>query len=302
MIIRGRPGFMGVMFALRGSILPAVIPRLLLVGVVAAGAAWVRAFRPGVLPNVSTLPVTLMGLGLSIFLGFRNNACYDRWWEARKQWGALLVESRALGRGLVALAGPARAAPALRLIVGFAHGLAARLRDTDEAAALLPWLQDGEAARAAAAYNPSDAALQALARILAALRGEGVLDAMSYTMLQAHVSALGQVQGSCERIKSTPIPYAYTLLVHRTAWLFCLLLPFALADAGGIGAPFIATLVAYGFFGLDELGGELEEPFAAAPNAIPLYALARVVEIELRGMAGETDLPPPLLPVDYVLL
>lgn len=91
------------------------------------------------------------------------------------------------------------------------------------------------------------------------------------------------------------------MLLHRTAWLFCLLVPFSLVGAVGIAAPLVAAILAYAFFGLDALGDELEEPFRLRPNTLPLDALVRILEIELLESLGETDLPCPLLPVDDVL-
>ncbi len=104
MIVRPRPTLVTVMFALRGSILPQVAPTVITltafsVVVVAAEQRWPWAFPV----TAGVGPFTLIGLALSIFLSFRNNACYDRWWEARKVWGSLIVETRGLARTIPAL-------------------------------------------------------------------------------------------------------------------------------------------------------------------------------------------------------
>ncbi|MET3352779.1 UNVERIFIED_ORG: putative membrane chloride channel (bestrophin family) [Xanthobacter viscosus] len=98
------------------------------------------------------------------------------------------------------------------------------------------------------------------------------------------------------------MPFGYALLLHRTAYLFCFLLPFGFADVLGWGTPLAAALVAYTFFGLDALGGELEEPFGTLPNDLPIAALATAIEIILREGMGERDLPVALEPVDFMLL
>jgi len=90
--------------------------------------------------------------------------------------------------------------------------------------------------------------------------------------------------------------------VHRTAYLFCFLMPFGSVDVLGWGTPFAAAVVAYTFFGLDALGDELENPFSMAANALPIAALADAVEHNLREAMGETDLPPLPKAVDYVLM
>ena len=107
---------------------------------------------------------------------------------------------------------------------------------------------------------------------------------------------------SCERIKNSPLPFPYTLLLHRTAYLYCFLLPFGLVDAIGYLTPFVVAIVAYTFFGLDAVGDEIEEPFGLLPNDLPLDAICRTIEIDLREALGDRDLPEPLQPVDYCLM
>ena len=108
------------------------------------------------------------------------------------------------------------------------------------------------------------------------------------------------MQAACERIQGTPLPFAYTLLLYRTAWLYCLLLPFGLAESLGWGTPVATALVAYTFFGLDTLGDELEEPFGTAANDLPLDALLRVVDGVVQDALGE-PVPPPLSPERFWL-
>jgi putative membrane protein len=110
------------------------------------------------------------------------------------------------------------------------------------------------------------------------------------------------VIAGCERIRLTPLPFAYTLLLHRTAYLYCFLLPFGLIDTVGLATPLVVAIVSYTFFGLDVLGSEIEEPFGILVNDLPLTALCRMLEINLREALGERDLPPIIEPVDYCLL
>ena len=109
------------------------------------------------------------------------------------------------------------------------------------------------------------------------------------------------MQAACERIHNTPAPFAYSLLLHRTAWLFCLLLPFGLVDVLGPFTPLVVIIVAYTFFGLDALGDELQEPFGLSDNSLPLRAIVRTIEIDLLDGLGVQPLPPSLKTSDYVL-
>ena len=303
MIVRPRPSALGLLFTLRGSIVPLIALRVVVIAAVSSIVALVHHLRPGLLPELSPTPFTLLGLGLSIFLGFRNNACYDRWWEARKQWGQLLTDVRCLARAMAALLppDPALQRRAARRIAAFAHALTARLCSRDEQHAARAWLPPDEAACLHARRNPPDAILRAITAELACCLRRGEITDINFAGLKAHVTALCAVQAACERIRSTPTPSAYTLLLQRTAWLFCLLLPFALVGTTGVIAPVVAAVLAYAFFGLDALGDELEEPFALRQNTVPMDALVRTIEIEILEGLRETDLPAPLQPVRSVL-
>lgn len=309
MILRPRPRPWQLLFIMRGSVIPAIASRVIGVGVVSVLADFVARAHPEWFAQVSVAPFTLLGLVLSIFLSFRNNACYDRWWEARRQWGQLIVEARGFARSVQALLpGDAHAAlrdGLLRATIGFVHALNARLRDEDAAKALAPWLPPdlapGLAARITGRVNVPDGVLHWLNAELAAAQRAGAFDVNLYPSLARPLEAFGSIQASCERIHSTPLPFPYTLLLHRTAHLFCILLPFGVASVLGWATPLLSMLMAYAFFGLDVLGDEMEEPFGREENDLPLDALTRTVEIELLDALGVKPLPPSLLPERYVL-
>src|SRR5690242_12007788 len=103
MIVRPRPNAAQLLYIMRGSVLPRILPRILVIAVLSGVVVWLHRQYPAYFPNYTAAPFTLLGLALSIFLGFRNSACYDRWWEARRQWGQLIVEWRSFSREVVAL-------------------------------------------------------------------------------------------------------------------------------------------------------------------------------------------------------
>lgn len=298
MIVLRRPTLWDILFRVRGSIIGSIAPRLAAMLLIASAAVLLAARTPAILTQLGAIPFTLIGLALSIFMSFRNNACYDRWWEGRKLWGQLIIEVRTFARQTAHLA-PEIRTPLLMGLVGFSHGLAARLRGKPEAAAIAPWC-DGE--DPADQPNPTDAALRSIGRACSRLVQDGHISDIRYSVLEQPLTGLAQVQAGCERIKATPLPYAYSLLLHRTAYTFCLLLPFALAQSLGWWTPLVVLVVCYTFFGLDALGDEMEDPFGEETNDLPLDALVRTVERELLAAVGRTDLPPPLLPKDAVLL
>ncbi len=97
----------------------------------------------------------------------------------------------------------------------------------------------------------------------------GRLTDIQFGLIEARIEALSGVHTACERIANTPLPFAYTLLVYRTAWLYCLLLPVGLTGSLGWATPVVVALVGYTFFGLDALGDELEEPFGTERTTCP---------------------------------
>lgn len=283
MILREKPGTAELLFALRGSVLPHIAPQLALVGVLAVAAMlWDHNVMP--LPHLSATPFAVFGVALSLFLGFRNNAAYDRWWEARKLWGGLLADSRSLAREAdLFLDDTEIRMQLLRSMRDFLHLHRSALRG-------LP-LPAGEG---------PDVKLDAMNRLLAEARRNGRLDGFGARTLSARLSGIALAQAGCERIRATPLPYVYSLLVFRTSWLYCLLLPLALVEPAGWLTPVFALIVAYTFFGLAEVTEELAHPFGNTANALPLDAICRLAEIGLAPHLGEAA-PPPLQPVNFRL-
>ncbi|WP_426099767.1 bestrophin family protein [Pseudomonas sp. PSPC3-3] len=296
MIVRPKPNLLGILFSLKGSIAKRIALRSLLVTLLASVIVLVETLHPAYFSKVNATPFTLLGLSLSIFMSFRNNACYDRWWEGRKQLGQMIIEVRSLIRETQVLSDPLERASLLRGLCGFAHGLIARLRLEDEAQALKPWIEVDPGHP-----NLPDQVLQQLGTRFSGLAERGVISEWRYTQLETRLVSLSQVQAACERIKSTPLPFPYTLLLHRTIYLFCILLPFAMAEPLGWLTPVFTAIVSYTFFGLDEIGDDLEDPFGFDENDLPCNAIVRTLEREILAALGETALPPALEPVEYVL-
>jgi putative membrane protein len=297
MIVRDRPETLDVLLAIHGSIIPKIAARLVALTAISFLAILLHIQFPRQMIHLSTMPFALIGLSLSIFMSFRNNACYDRWWEARKLWGQLIIASRSFARQTATLDKETREA-LLTGVCGFTHGLTARLRESDEIAAIAPWVQH-RAWRAAP--NPTDAVLAEVGAECLRLAASKTISDIHYSVLETKLSELSVVQAACERIKTTPLPFAYSLLLHRTALLFCVLLPFGLAPTLGWWTPLLVVIVSYTFFGLDALGDQLEDPFGHDDNDLPLDAMARMVERELLFSLGREELPPPITPERYRL-
>ncbi|WP_296261515.1 MULTISPECIES: bestrophin family protein [unclassified Pseudomonas] len=298
MIVRPHPNLLNVLLALKGSIARRIALRAVMVTSLAAVIVLIESLHPDYFAKVSATPFTLLGLSLSIFMSFRNNACYDRWYEARKAWGEVITETRSIIRETQGIKDHALRGSILRDLGGFAHALNATLRHQDVQEAAQPWLSHMPPADSA---NFCDRVLREVGRQCSQASETGQINEWRYTLLAGHLSTLSRVVTTCDRIKHTPLPFPYTLLLHRTIYLFCILLPFAMAEPLGWMTPLFMAIVSYTFFGLDAIGNELEDPFGYDENDLPLDALVRIVERDVLDALGVRPLPPLLEPVDFVL-
>ena len=313
MIIRDRPSGLKLFLLLRGSVLPRILPSLVVNTLVATLVTISHGDLFDLKITLTTIPFSLIGLPIAIFLGFRNNAAYDRFWEGRKLWGEIVHKSRSLSRqcqSLISYPEPATASRGLtdirvRMIyraIAFAHALRHHLRDIQASDELKNLLLESEWQQIEKSSNKPDCLMLGMGLDLQQCIKEGRIDGCLAAAIDATLSSMTAAAAACERIKGTPIPFSYTLLLHRTAYLYCFLLPFGLVDSIGFMTPFVVAIVAYTFFGLDALGDEIEEPFGMDANDLPLNAICRTIEINLRQSLDDEQVPAPLAPVNYCLM
>ena len=298
-----------LLFSLRGTTLVAIRGRLLAVFSMAVFATTLHA--RGIDYDLTNTPFTLISLALGVFLGFRNNTAYERYWEARRLWGKLVNDSRIFARlVLTQLSLDVRAEPRVNEsqlsalqrelvynMVAFVHALRFHLRGElhllDSLNGLLP---AAEVASLAKQHNVPNALVLRLAQRIAEARRLGVVRHRDVHLFEQTLTSLSDVQGGCERIKNTPMPYSYTVLIHTIVAVYCFALPFGLVATTKLLTPVVVVLIAYAFLGLDAVGDEIEEPFGRDYNDLPLTTLSRMIEVNLRQMLGESELPELLAP------
>ena len=304
MIVQEQRSWLRLVMTWQGSVLARIWRRLAFVTAVSVAETWAEQ-HDYLDVSLTPLPFTLVGLALSIFLGFRNNTSYDRYWEGRKLWGRLVNTSRTFARQVLTLVDPGdEAAPSplqralVRRQVAYVHALRMHLRGQRELGELAAFVPEAEVAAIGAESNPPIALLQTQGERLAAAWRSGLVHAYHLPVLEGTLTQLADIQGGCERIRSTPIPFGYTLLMHRIVGVYCITLPFGISAQVGVMTPLVVFMIAYAFLGLDALGDEIEDPFGTDPNDLPLSQLSRMIEINLRERLGETELPEALKPVD----
>jgi putative membrane protein len=211
--------------------------------------------------------LSLLGIILGLLLVFRTNTAYDRWWEGRRFWGQLTNVSRALARQLDAmLPGDARGRrnEYAELLAAWPHALILRLR--------------GQGLR-----EPDRLSSDLVRWLQADIRG-GALPREALVALMPLMTAFDDIQGGCERILKTPIPFSYSSYVKQFVLLFALLAPFALADEFGYGTIIAEMFIFFSTMGLELLAGEVEEPFGQDRNDLPIDDIATGIALDVRSI------------------
>ncbi len=293
-----------MLFIWHGSVLGKVLPRLLLLLMLSVAVVFVNGTLFHYKIPLNPAPFTLFGIALALFLGFRNNASYDRFWEARKLWGALLNDSRSLARQALTLTSyppdGKEVADFTQLLVCLTYALKHQLRRTDATTDLQIRLPAQTAAEINSATYKPVMLMTRLGMWVKQAKQQGKIDSILQAAFDENLSKLSDIIGGCERIASTPIPYSYRVLLHRTVYIYCFLLPFGFVDSLGWFTPLIVVFVAYTFVALEAIADEIEEPFGLEANDLALNAMSLVIETTLLEMAG-LPLPEQAVQHGYVL-
>jgi putative membrane protein len=291
MIIRPPTNWLRMLFIWDGSVLKTIVPQLLIILAISGVAVVTHGHILGGKMPLDTVPFPLIGVSLAIFLAFRNNAAYARYVEARQIWGRILIAARALTSQVVNYLpqdgdGFERKLFVQRLIA-FVYALTHQLRKTDPSEDLARYLSPEECRELRDMHYIPVALLDRIRLMLSRAgrkRGEG--EPLLW-ILDAQVSELAAAVGGCERISNTPIPFAYGVLVHRTVYLYCFMLPFGLVADLGMVTPLVCVFVAYTLFALEAIAQEISEPFGTDPNCLALNAMTRNIERSLLEQCGE---------------
>lgn len=262
--------------------------------------------------HIATEPVPLnpsvfaiLGISLAIFHGFCNNAAYDRFWEGRKLWGTLVWLSRNIARQVLTLPNVSMAEKQafIRHQIAFVHSLRQQLRGEDNTANLQRLLTVEEQQAVVGQDFIALRLTQIMGQMLANWQAEQKIDVWQWQSLDNTLGEIAHVQAGCERINNTPIPYAYFVLLHRTVYLYCFMLPFGLGNTIGWVTPFVVSFVGYTFMALNEIVDEISEPFGTGENELPLGMMCDTIETQLAMLSHQQFAPEqkPRVPANVVI-
>lgn len=234
--------------------------------------------RRGQVTSIGASVHMLLGVSFGLLLVFRTNTSYDRYWEGRRLWGVLIEESRHLAR-LAALYVPiARRREFLACLAVSVHATRANLRGSRSMGPHLESLPAPVRASVARAFHVPTAALTHAGRIVRDAVASGHAPATVLPVIEEPIRSVILSAGGCNRIRTTPIPFAYRVHLRRGLFLYAFSLPFALAgdfDWLAIPSTFALTFV---LFGIEEIGSSIEDPFGHDANDLPLEDFQTIIE------------------------
>ncbi|NIG53396.1 bestrophin family protein [Chitinophaga sp. Cy-1792] len=251
--------------------------------------------------NIS-IPIAVpmvLGTVLSLLLAFRSNQGYDRWWEARTIWGAIVNDSRSLSRQILTLTASDYPSEELesfreRFIkrqAAWCYSLGQSLRKTDPLKGLERLLSRRELNYVMKYDNVPAALLLLHGRDIKLALENGWINNYQQVSLDQTLSKLCDSMGKCERIKNTIFPATYSLYTHFTLLFFIVLLPFALIDSLGFMEIPLVVAISASFLLIERMGISLQDPFENKPTDTPVTTIARTIERDLRQMLHEQHDP-----------
>ncbi len=262
--------------------------------------------------------VGILGTALAILLGFRNASAYERWWEARRIWGEIVNESRTLTRQVLTIVDPENVSPELwkessnivHRQIAWIYALKLQLHEkTDEQLwenEVKPLVSKKEYATVTSLSNKATQLMMMQGRAIKKINSEHTLDTYSYIQMDDTLTRLTNLQGGCERIKNTPLPKPYDYYTLVFLYIFVTLLPFGIMNElqnqhlSFLVFP-VSIVVSWIFYQIYVLGKVLSNPFNNMPTDIPLNALCRIIEIDLRQVLQENDIPQPIRAINGFL-
>ncbi len=287
-------------------------------------------------------PLSVIGIAVAFYIGFKNSQSYDRFWEGRKIWGGIVNYSRTWALQVISFVQTNNSEEdkeihremiyrhlawinALRVQLRQPKSWSIKVNATVEnlhkrhgeqnasCQEASPFISKEEYMELKNRVNPATHLIKNQGKQLVKLKKKEIIDGFQEDQLQSVLEECYNLQGKCERIKNTPFPRQYGYFSKIFTWIFVLLLPFGLLNVfgselqGGSKAWFeflmipFSVLISWIFVSMESIGDNSEDPFEGRINDVPMTALCRTIEIDLRDMLDEDELPEPIQPQDHIL-
>ena len=248
---------------------------------------------------------TFLGTAISILLSFKLSQSYDRWWEARKIWGTIVNESRSFTLQLQSFITDDNDNAIKQIAfrqIAWCFCLGQSLRGLDPVANLEKYISEEDIKKISSHNNKPLALLQLNTLQIAALKNKGKIDVFSQVQLNTTLANFSTAMGMSERIKSTVFPVTYRVFLHLMIYIFLTTLSMSLGANNPIFEVPLLLLISSGFFVLEKTATLLQDPFENKPTDIPMTTIATNIEINIKQLLQESDIPNPVKPHKFYSL
>jgi len=254
--------------------------------------------------SIPAIIPTLLGTAIAFFIGFNNNQAYDRWWEARKIWGALVNDSRSFARSLLHYVDGDRQIVERMIYrhIAFLYALKTNLRGGVNDCNVR-YLNEIDREAIQGNSNLHNAILNLQSADLQLLSKNGQIDGFRFIEINGMLVRFSDSMGMSERIKNTVFPTTYSYMTKVFIWLFVVTFTLVISEGAGVYSIFLGWLIGFVFVSTQINGMSLVDPFMNNSASIPLNQITRTIEINLLQMMGATEIPEPVKPInaEYVL-
>jgi putative membrane protein len=255
------------------------------------------------LPEMPLTIPAFIGTAISILLSFKLSQSYDRWWEARKVWGAIVNDSRSFVIQLQSLTAKGNDETIRKIAfrqIAWCYSLGQSLRGLSPTDNLDGLISQEDLNEIKQHNNKPLALLQLNGKDIKQLKETNQLDIFSQLQLDNTLVRLCDAQGKCERIKTTIFPVTYRLFLHGIIYLFVITLAVSLRVDGLFETPLLIA-ISTAFFLLEKSAKHMQDPFENKPTDTAVTAIARTIEINIKQLLKETEIPQPHQPEKFYL-
>jgi putative membrane protein len=238
---------------------------------------------------------TILGTVISLLLAFKSNQAYDRWWEARTLWGAIVNDTRSLTRQLLTFVDTPYAEGEQKAFcervakrqVAWCHSLSRHLRKEDPLQGLERLISAEDIEHVKRYANIPLGLLELQGADLRSAYKLGWITEYQQVAMDETLTRFSNEMGGCERIKNTVFPATYSVYIHLSVLLFVLLLPFGLIEFFGVVEVPLVIAIASSFFLIENMAIHLQDPFENKPTDTPTTTISRNIERDIKQMLKE---------------
>jgi ion channel-forming bestrophin family protein len=258
-----------------------------------------------IIPNMPINVPAFLGTAISVLLSFKLSQSYDRWWEARKIWGTIVNESRTFMQQMQSFITQGNDDVIRQLAlrhIAWCFCLGQSLRGLDPLENLAKYISEDDIKKISTHNNKPLALLQLNSLQIAELKNNGKMDIFSQIHINTTLINFTTAMGMAERIKSTVFPVTYRVFLHLMIYLFVITLSISLGVVSPLYEIPLLLIISSGFFVLEKTASLLQDPFENKPTDTAMTTIATNIEINIKQLLNEAEIPKPLKPFSFYSL